>query len=72
MQKLLADNCQKQASQFVAYMLDTNMQVLSNFVRRDKMGDALSYMKERDPDVLNSAGSYSAKFPNPWKEEACN
>lgn len=68
---LLKKGCTEQASQFIDYTTDNDMQLMHEFVLEKKMDEALSYIKVRNPAVLKEAATYSPRFPNPWEEKAC-
>src|SRR5579859_937521 len=69
---LLNRKCMTAASDFVNYINDSDMQLMHKFVVDGKVRDAFSYINIRNPEILKEAMVYSSRFPNPWKETACN
>src|SRR5580700_6153484 len=69
---LMNKGCVTVASEFVAYTTDRDMLLMHDFLLEPKMGDAVSYIKYRNPEILKQAAAYSPRFPNPWIERPCN
>ena len=69
---LVKRGCVKSATEFAEYTTDADMQILHQFISKDKIHDTLSDIRNKDPELLKEAASYSPRFPNPWQERACN
>jgi hypothetical protein len=69
---LLKRGCVGPAAAFVAYVTDADMRLMHGFILGKKMDEALSYIRDRDPEVLKEAARYSPRFPNPWEEPTCD
>jgi hypothetical protein len=69
---LLHKGCVNAAAETLAYNTDIEMQTMRDFVKNPALNSARSYIGARDPALLRDATAYSARFPNPWTEPACN
>lgn len=70
--RLINNGCIEDAKAFTNYLADVDMQLMHRFVVRSDIGDAKSYIKNRNPEILREALGYLPRFPNPWKETVCN